>query len=184
MTEFYQTVMGRRFYEATLPELNKNIARLCDVLENISSGTEKKEKKSAMKNKGEYVGKWICTDPDCLQYGKQVSKKEFEYIECREFPDNQFVVCGMTIDLEDYSLFEVNDYVSGYYDSVLELATSVAVRHNGQTTDIQDIHNEFFRICAECIFEQQNLIEMSFTSKFDSFAEAENFVSNYLTEHA
>lgn len=130
------------------------------------------------------AGKWICTDPDCLQYGKQVSEKEFEYIECREFPDNQFVVCGMTIDLEDYSLFEVNDYVSGYYDSVLELATSVAARYGDQAKDIDTINCEFYRICAECIFEQQDLLEMSFTSKFDTFEEAENFVSNYLTEHA
>lgn len=33
--DFHRTIMGRRYYESTLPELVKQVARLADVLERI-----------------------------------------------------------------------------------------------------------------------------------------------------
>jgi len=45
MTEFYQTVMGKRFFETQLPELIKTMSRLADAIEkaNTLSSTNGKE---------------------------------------------------------------------------------------------------------------------------------------------
>jgi hypothetical protein len=36
MTEFFETRMGQRFYEHTLPELVRQVTRLADALERIA----------------------------------------------------------------------------------------------------------------------------------------------------
>jgi uncharacterized small protein (DUF1192 family) len=38
---FYRTQMGHRFYEHTVPELSRNIARLADLLERLVAGLER-----------------------------------------------------------------------------------------------------------------------------------------------
>ncbi|MBP3783856.1 MAG: hypothetical protein J6I68_11475 [Butyrivibrio sp.] len=37
MVEFYQTVMGKRFFESQLPELTKAMNRLADAVEKANS---------------------------------------------------------------------------------------------------------------------------------------------------
>ena len=39
-TEFYQTRAGRRFYEATLPDLVREVKRLADAAERIATSLE------------------------------------------------------------------------------------------------------------------------------------------------
>jgi hypothetical protein len=39
MPEFFQTAMGRRFYEHTVPELVRQLARLNELLERIATNT-------------------------------------------------------------------------------------------------------------------------------------------------
>lgn len=41
--EFFQTPMGRRYYEHTLPELAKQIERVADALEALLARLAKKE---------------------------------------------------------------------------------------------------------------------------------------------
>jgi uncharacterized small protein (DUF1192 family) len=38
---FYRTQMGHRFYEHTVPELSRNIARLADLLERLIAVRER-----------------------------------------------------------------------------------------------------------------------------------------------
>ena len=41
--DFYQTVMGKHFYEGTMPQLNKNLEKLTAAVEKLTAGAEKKE---------------------------------------------------------------------------------------------------------------------------------------------
>ena len=41
--EFYQTRAGRRFYEATLPDLVRELKRLADAAERIATSLEKND---------------------------------------------------------------------------------------------------------------------------------------------
>ncbi|MCC6158882.1 MAG: hypothetical protein IT350_12590 [Deltaproteobacteria bacterium] len=41
MLEFYRTQAGRTFIDATLPNIARELARLCDVLERIAAALEK-----------------------------------------------------------------------------------------------------------------------------------------------
>lgn len=115
---------------------------------------------------------WICTDPDCMQYGKKLSDMSWQYIECREYPNDRFIVCGTCIDLLDYGTEKVNDYVSGYYES---LAALVAADSSA---------NESLQIAAECVFEQLPLDQMDFCISRASFEEAESYIKKYIAERA
>lgn len=42
MSCFYQTRMGQRFYERTMPEIAEQLKRLVDVLERIADGQDRK----------------------------------------------------------------------------------------------------------------------------------------------
>jgi len=42
MTEFYQTRMGKTFYDHTMPTIAKELAKLNDVLERIATALESK----------------------------------------------------------------------------------------------------------------------------------------------
>lgn len=109
---------------------------------------------------------WICTDPDCLQHSKKLSDMSWEYIECREYPDGKFIVCGACVDLLDFGTDTVNDYVSGYYDSLAALISEYGV--------VESLH-----IAAECVFEQLGLEEMDFCIPLASFEEAESYIQDY-----
>ena len=43
MTEFFETRMGHRFYEHTLPELVRQVSRLADALERIADSQVRAE---------------------------------------------------------------------------------------------------------------------------------------------
>jgi hypothetical protein len=41
--EFYETRSGRQFYEATVPELVRQVARLADAMERVAAALEVRE---------------------------------------------------------------------------------------------------------------------------------------------
>ncbi len=41
MLEFYRTKAGRTLFDATLPSIARELARLCDLLERIAAALEK-----------------------------------------------------------------------------------------------------------------------------------------------
>ena len=43
MTEFFETRMGHRFYEHTLPELVRQVSRLADALERMNDLQQQKD---------------------------------------------------------------------------------------------------------------------------------------------
>ena len=57
--EFFQTIMGRKFYEADVPRALKALERIADALERIAA----EEPESTPEQKcGEQI---CCDDPDC-----------------------------------------------------------------------------------------------------------------------
>ncbi len=102
---------------------------------------------------------WTCTDPDSLQYGRQISEKIFEFKEFERF-DNQEefealkelgdkeILKSMkedecwhqeTVNLTHYSTEQIESKISGYYDSIAEVE--------------KEYGDEANWIIAECIFE-------------------------------
>lgn len=77
--------------------------------------------------------KWICTDPDNKQYGRQLSETEFEFKERGE---------EMFINLDNYNEDEIDNHISAYYNSINELKNIYKEQSNW--------------IIAECIFEQES----------------------------
>ena len=43
MTEFFQTRMGREFYDSTMPQIAQQLARLNDLLERLVTLLERRE---------------------------------------------------------------------------------------------------------------------------------------------
>ncbi len=73
---------------------------------------------------------WICTDPNNKQYGRRLSTYQFEFKERNKaysiedkpmFLTDEAEWYRMVIDLEDYTLKEINDYIDSYYDNLDEL---------------------------------------------------------------
>lgn len=59
---------------------------------------------------------WICTDPSCNQYRKDISDKTFSFVEDRIInPETKETeIYKADIDLEDYTLEEIIDICSAY----------------------------------------------------------------------
>jgi hypothetical protein len=74
---------------------------------------------------------WICTDPDCGQYGRQIAKGVFEF---------QQEGVQAEIDLADYTLEEKMHYVKAYGYTLSQL-------YEENPKDDADW------LVAECIFE-------------------------------
>ena len=108
---------------------------------------------------------WFCTDPDAHQYCKPINDHAWWFCELRyNFKDTDHgvvqipLVCRGRIELHDYSLDEVWDICSGYYDSFEQMVEQYGFRNALQ-------------VMAECIFEQTETCGLSaFT--FDSEEEA------------
>lgn len=82
--------------------------------------------------------KWICTDPDNNQYGRQLSKYIFEFKENHKIAGE----VKMIIDLTTYSFSEILGVCSTYYSSM---------------EDVFELYGEdAYWIIAECIFEQKS----------------------------
>lgn len=109
---------------------------------------------------------FTCTDPDCAQYMAELSTTRYSYIEYREW-FGSYVVCHAVVDLQDYSLGEIVQYCSGYYDSLEQMVADYGFRGA-------------LRIMAECIFEQLNFYDMEFTSEQKSASAAIKYIHDWM----
>lgn len=88
--------------------------------------------------KARYTKRWVCTDPDTKQYGRQLSHLMFEFKE-----GNKRAI----VNLGEYGNEEIAEHLSSYGYS-LEVASEF---------NIYDMYGkETNWIIAECIFEQTN----------------------------
>ena len=116
------------------------------------------------------------SDPDCFQHYYEVFDDCYRYIEIREEPDVNgntiYVVCTAAINLDDYSDEEIQQYVSGYYDSVEELIKE----YGFEAAPMIEI---------ECIFEQlpdyemDNIRDRSFLTYEEAVERAKEFMQAY-----
>lgn len=88
--------------------------------------------------------KWICTDSDNEQYGRQISERVFEFKEKNrgllEYEEDKFI--QITINLDHYTNEQIEDHISAYYNNLDQL---------------KEIYgNDSNWIIAECIFEQES----------------------------
>ena len=105
------------------------------------------------------MNKWICSDPDCAQYYHKQTDYVYSFVEVRESVSG-FHVCHAVVDVRDYTLDALWQYVSGYYGSFEEIVSAYGFR-------------ESFHIIAECVFEQAGLVEMDYVSeKLDNLGAA------------
>lgn len=88
--------------------------------------------------------KWKCTDLDSQQYGRQISETIYEFKEKNRglsgYDEDEFI--ELTINLDNYSTDEIDNYISSYYSDIHELE------------NIYGIDSDW--IIAECIFEQES----------------------------
>ena len=56
MSEFFRTQMGHRFFEHTVPDLVRSLARIGDMLERIGVAREKAEERREREAKDEASG--------------------------------------------------------------------------------------------------------------------------------
>lgn len=98
---------------------------------------------------------WICTDPDTHQYCKKITDHSWVFYELRHLLrdtpngiDETPVVCYGAIDLYDYTLDEIWEVCSAYYDSFEDMVATYGFR-------------SALQIMAECIFEQTESCELS-----------------------
>jgi hypothetical protein len=104
---------------------------------------------------------WVCTDGSNLQYGREISNFKFSFLEfdrdsypiefeelcdhsldidLKDVEDHKWI--DDTIDLTALSKKEVEDAISGYYDSLDE---------------VKEQYGDDWRwIVAECVFEYTN----------------------------
>ena len=125
---------------------------------------------------------WFCTDPDCMQYCKQVNDTEFHFVQAvwldtcsgdttaenaKDETDN-YVVCSGYIDLDCYSEEDVNCALSSY-DYTLESANKI-------------FGDDANQIIAECLFEDECLTDGNSISVVVSWDDAEKIIQNYIKE--
>lgn len=120
------------------------------------------------------MSNWICTDPDCMQHSKKINDYTWYYIEIREGLEPSShgvvkvpVVVSAVIDLQTYTLDDIWDACSGYYDSFEQIVQQYGFR-------------EAFHIMAECIFEQLPFDEMEFCAKQNNIEEAKAFIQEWM----
>ena len=119
---------------------------------------------------------WICTDSDNSQYCKINSDGTYSFIEkvwldiCKGdpgYPDKKYTVKTALVDLDDYTEYEKECNISGYYDSIEEL---------------REIYKEDSdQIIAECIFEEMTDGSAS-TTEMMTEKEADDYIQKYISE--
>lgn len=85
--------------------------------------------------------KWICTDPNMNQWGRQIRDKIYEFKQDVKYPNGSIVKEKAEIDLNDYTDEEINNDLSPYSWSIKQLKEE----NNIESAEW---------LMAECIFEQ------------------------------
>lgn len=90
------------------------------------------------------MSKWICTDPDANQYGRQLDYKVYEFKEDIRAVDGSkpTETYEDVINLNEYSIEQMFDHIAPYYS--WEDFNKLLVTEEGRW------------IIAECIFEQES----------------------------
>lgn len=118
---------------------------------------------------------WVCTDPDSSQYRKINADGTYIFIEKvwldtfkgdEGYPDKEYTVKSALIDLNDYSEYEKECAISGYYKSM----DNICEQYGMDTKDI----------IAECIFEEMNDGSAT-TYGMMTEKEADEFIQKYIT---
>ena len=107
------------------------------------------------------VNGWICTDASCHQYQKLIKNKRFDMTQIFEMPDESYVIVRTSIDLDDYTDEEINNYVTSYYNSA-----------DGLTDGI----------IAECIFESLQPIEYNYQRYVETINDATEAIYSIIIE--
>lgn len=111
------------------------------------------------------IGKWIITDPDCVQLVKMIDRNVFQCIQLVEFPDDTFQIAESTINLLEYSSEELLEEIKPFgYRNVVQI-------HKCSDTATR-------QIIAECVFENHALRNLR-SETFGSFEEAERWILEY-----
>ena len=116
---------------------------------------------------------WFCTDPDCMQFCRQVSENIFEFIQAvllNTYNDNMnnHAVCTGYVDLKCYSSNDIQ-YSIGSYGYTLESIKEIYAERTNQ-------------IIAECLFEDGYLYDNNSISGIISLCEAEKLIQKYIDE--
>ena len=87
---------------------------------------------------------WICTDPDCNQYGRKIGDKLYEFKQDCNFIFEETGTTQFEINLNEYTEKEKENHLSSF----------------GYT--LEELYNEFLPedaewLIAECIFENEAL---------------------------
>lgn len=82
---------------------------------------------------------WICTDPDCNQWGRKVGERTYEFKQDNKYGE-VVVTEQLTIDLNEWTPPEIEDHLSAYDWSIEQLK---------EENDLEDAE----WLMAECIFE-------------------------------
>ena len=126
---------------------------------------------------------WFCTDPDCMQYCKKISEKEYKFIQavwldtCRDDEkaenakdeSDNYAICSNYIDLDLYSQDDIESSLTSYcytLDSVKEI--------------YKDTTNQ---IIAECLFEDNCLYDSCSIAGVVSWTEAEEIIQDYINRN-
>lgn len=112
------------------------------------------------------IGKWIVTDPDCVQFIKMMDRNTFQCIQTVQFPDGSVHIAESTINLQEYTAEELQDEIRPYgYKNISAICQCA-------DTDTR-------RIIAECVFENHALQNLR-SEVFASFDEAETWILAYV----
>lgn len=87
------------------------------------------------------IGKIICTDPDTNQYGKRIGERQYYFYEDEKCPDGNIYLKEAEIDLDAYTLEEIEEWIEPYGYTVQQL------KEENHLADAEWLF-------AECIFEQ------------------------------
>ena len=85
--------------------------------------------------------KWICTDSDMNQWGRKIGEKKYEFKQDMKYPNGMIVHEWEEINLNEYSIEEMNEHLSPYNWSVKQL-------------EAENTPEDAEWLIAECIFEQ------------------------------
>ena len=91
------------------------------------------------------LSSYICTDPDCQQYGRKESNYCWHYIQCVD--DGPFnAVVSATIDLHDYKEREIERCINTYGYTILGDNRFVDIK--------KEYRYNWQQLCCECLFEE------------------------------
>lgn len=116
------------------------------------------------------VGEWVCTDADSMQHQFAISDAVFKMTEIIPCPDGGYIVAYSEIDLNNFTAAQIEEYVSGYYDSTEALMSIYGKDSQG--------------VIAECIFECLQLDEYRYLWPAKTREKAESLIARIISRNS